>query len=144
MISFDLEYDKLVKIRKESKLANLRTKREYRVKNHVGYVYGAMMGWLVRLELPDQAPALKRRADKIAGFLWLNGVRAVVVVRESPEREYDWEDDPEPEPHISIILRPRLCQKIVLASAVLATIIYYMENRLQLPAGYRLPPIPEL
>ena len=141
MISFDLECKKLVKIRKESKLANLCTKREYRVGSHLGSIYGALT---VRIELPEQAPSLKRRADKIAGFLSLSGVPTLVVVRLTPEKEYDWEEDPEPEPHIEITLRPRLCQKIVLASAVLSTIVYYLENRLQLPAGYRLPPIPTL
>jgi len=142
MISFDLECDKLVKIRKESKLANLRTKLDYRVFS-IAPIF-ERTDWVIRVDVPDRALAVKRRADKIAGFLSLNGVPTMIQVRPTPERQYDWEDDLKPEPHITITLRPRLAGKIVLASAVLATIIYYMENRLQLPAGYRLPPIPAL
>jgi hypothetical protein len=142
MISFDLEFDKLAQIRKESKLANLRTKRDYRVFS-IAPIF-ERTDWVIRVDVPDHALAVKRRAEKIAGFLSLNGVPAMIQVRPTPEREYDWEEDPEPEPHITITLRPRLCRKIVLASAVLSTIVYYLENRLQLPAGYRLPPIPTL
>ena len=127
MIKFEENDYNLLKIRHESKLANMATKVDY-------YIYGLTKthnNRLIEIKNSCKDDNIETRSNLIISFFNKNGLGIVYSYNEYGENN-----------EIQIGLRKDLRQDVVLCSAILKTIIFALEGRLKLNKKFKLPPIP--
>jgi hypothetical protein len=129
MIDFNINDFNVQKIKKESKLYNFMTKYHYRV-------YGLTTENNNPLVLIDYDPEIEyeenftSKIEKLASFFKKNGIKI----------EHDTDSE---HMKIHIGLRRDLRDHVLLSAAILQTIIFSIENKLNLKDGYSVPGIPK-
>ncbi len=130
MISFNLKDYQLSAIRRESKLSNMRTKNEFRV-------YGLAQQYKnPPILIEAQAAVWENRQEELMelkNFFDSQGLPNQIGIDETIEDQT-----------IFIGLRRDLRDHTLLSTAVLQTIVYQLENRLDLNNEFKVPGIPKL
>lgn len=123
-INFNMKDDNMEAIARLTKLCNLETKNEYRI-------YGLAQDGNPPLLFSAQESIVNAEQEKaMTGFLATNGIDSAMEDRDTNDKK------------VYIGLRRDVRNNLELASNLIQTFVYYLENRLELPADFKIENVP--